>query len=53
MLLAIDVGNTETKLGCFTQAGDLTHTWRVTTDVKRTPDEYGVFFHAALCRRAG
>ncbi len=44
MLLAIDVGNTETKLGCFTQTGDLTHTWRVTTDVKRTPDEYGVFF---------
>lgn len=44
MLLAIDIGNTETKLGCFTQNGDLTHTWRVTTDVKRTPDEYGVFF---------
>ena len=44
MLLAIDVGNTETKLGCFTQAGQLTNTWRVTTDVKRTPDEYGVFF---------
>ena len=44
MLLTIDVGNTETKLGCFTQAGELTHTWRVATDVKRTPDEYGVFF---------
>jgi len=44
VLLAIDVGNTETKLGCFTQTGELTHTWRVTTDVKRTPDEYGVFF---------
>ena len=43
MLLTIDVGNTETKLGCF--SGErLTHTWRVTTELRRTPDEYGVFF---------
>jgi type III pantothenate kinase len=44
MLLAIDVGNTETKLGCFTEAGELARTWRVTTELRRTPDEYGVFF---------
>jgi type III pantothenate kinase len=43
MLLTIDVGNTETKLGCFAH-GELTNTWRVTTEVRRTPDEYGVFF---------
>jgi type III pantothenate kinase len=43
MLLTIDVGNTETKLGCFA-AGALKHTWRVTTDLRRTPDEYGAFF---------
>ena len=43
MLLAIDVGNTETKLGCFDGA-ELTHTWRITTELKRTPDEYGAFF---------
>lgn len=43
MLLAIDVGNTETKLGCF-DGSELTHTWRVTTELKRTPDEYGAFF---------
>ena len=43
MLLAIDVGNTETKLGCFDGA-DLKQTWRVTTELRRTPDEYGVFF---------
>jgi type III pantothenate kinase len=43
MLLAIDVGNTETKLGCFS-GSDLTKTWRVTTELRRTPDEYGVFF---------
>ncbi|HTU80956.1 MAG TPA: type III pantothenate kinase [Candidatus Acidoferrales bacterium] len=45
MLLAIDVGNTETKLGCFeTGDGPLCSRWRVTTDLARTPDEYGVFF---------
>src|SRR5215469_6349534 len=44
MLLAIDVGNTETKLGSFDGDGVLAHTWRVTTELKRTPDEYGVFF---------
>lgn len=43
MLLTIDVGNTETKLGCFAE-GELRHTWRVTTELRRTPDEYGVFF---------
>lgn len=45
MLLAIDVGNTETKLGCFELDSDvLCHHWRVTTDARRTADEYGVFF---------
>jgi type III pantothenate kinase len=43
MLLTIDVGNTETKLGCFS-GSELKHTWRVTTELRRTPDEYGVFF---------
>jgi type III pantothenate kinase len=43
MLLAIDVGNTETKLGCFTAEGTLAHHWRVTTEARRTADEYGVF----------
>ncbi len=45
MLLAIDVGNTETKLGVFERDGDdLARSWRVTTDARRTADEYGVFF---------
>ncbi|HTX57651.1 MAG TPA: type III pantothenate kinase [Candidatus Acidoferrales bacterium] len=44
MLLAIDVGNTETKLGCFNDGGaELVHHWRVTTESRRTADEYGVF----------
>jgi type III pantothenate kinase len=37
-LLAIDMGNTETTLGLF--AGrDLVRHWRISTDVRRTPDE--------------
>ncbi len=54
MLLGIDVGNTETKLGFF--AGrpgklELQKTWRVTTALRRTSDEFGIAF-AALFRRA-
>ncbi|MFN2449107.1 MAG: type III pantothenate kinase [Candidatus Baltobacteraceae bacterium] len=44
MLLAIDAGNTETKLGCFSPQGDLLQSWRVTTESRRTGDEYGVLF---------
>ena len=56
MLLVIDVGNTDTKLGFFKRglrrhAGELTKTWRVTTAHRRTGDEYGVLF-AAMFRRA-
>ncbi len=45
MLLTIDVGNTEMKLGVFHHADDRpVNTWRVTTELRRTADEYGVFF---------
>ncbi len=45
MLLAIDVGNTETKLGCFEDGTDtVAESWRVTTESRRTAVEYGVFF---------
>jgi type III pantothenate kinase len=43
MLLTLDVGNTETKLGVF-DGERLAHHWRVTTQPRRTADEYGVFF---------
>jgi type III pantothenate kinase len=44
MLLAIDVGNTETKLGAFDPAGTLLGTWRITTAPRRTADEFGILF---------
>ncbi|MBV8749996.1 MAG: type III pantothenate kinase [Candidatus Eremiobacteraeota bacterium] len=46
MLLCIDVGNTETKLGAFDAGGAIVGTWRVTTARRRTADEYGVLFSA-------
>ncbi|HZO93359.1 MAG TPA: type III pantothenate kinase [Candidatus Baltobacteraceae bacterium] len=46
MLLCIDVGNTETKLGAFDASGAMVGDWRVTTARRRTADEFGVLFSA-------
>lgn len=44
MLLAFDVGNTNTVMGLF-EGKALKSSWRFATDAKRTADEYGL-----LCR---
>ena len=48
MLLVIDVGNSDTKLGFYPLAGaalgPLARTWRVTTQRRRSSDEFGVLF---------
>ena len=45
MLLALDVGNTNTVLGLFQQDSvELQASWRVTTHITQTADEYGVLF---------
>jgi type III pantothenate kinase len=47
MLLALDVGNTNTVLGLYRLDGEkpeLTAHWRVTTHRSQTADEYGVLF---------
>jgi type III pantothenate kinase len=46
VLLCIDVGNTETKLGAFDASGAIVGNWRVTTARRRTADEFGVLFAA-------
>jgi type III pantothenate kinase len=43
VLLAIDVGNTNTVLGVF-EGASLRHQWRVETSSSRTHDEYGILF---------
>lgn len=43
MLLAIDIGNTQTHLGVF-QRDELIHEWRAATEPTRTADELALMF---------
>ena len=47
MLLAVDVGNTQTTIGLFDGPG-LRASWRVTTDRRGTGDEIAVLFESLL-----
>lgn len=44
MLLAFDVGNTNTVLGVF-RDGELIENWRIQTDSNKSTDEYGMLVH--------
>jgi len=41
MVFALDVGNTNIKCGVFIN-GELVNSWRMSTDMDRTADEYGI-----------
>ena len=45
MLLAIDIGNTNTVLGLF-KDGKLAHDWRIRTEVNMTIDEYAIILRS-------
>src|SRR6187551_2645108 len=47
MLLAVDVGNTQTALGLFRDGG-LTNDWRIATERSSTADELGVLLSGLL-----
>ena len=47
MLLAIDVGNTNTVLGMF-YGDELRHSWRIKTDSRTTADEMALTFRGLL-----
>ena len=47
MLLAIDIGNTNTVLGVF-EAEKLIHSWRIKTDARNTADELMLTFRGLL-----
>ncbi len=51
MLLAVNVGNTNTVLGVF-RGAELQHRWRASTEPERTADELAVLF-AGLLDQAG
>lgn len=55
MILAVDVGNTETVLGLFRErperpAPELLHSWRLATDPRRTSDEHAFLLQGFLDR---
>ena len=52
MLLAIDIGNTQTVLGLFV-ADEVDHTWRIATEDTRTADELAVMLTALLAQYPG
>ena len=47
MLLVIDIGNTNTSLGVY-ENNKLIETFRLSSDVKKTVDEYGISLLAIL-----
>ena len=47
MLLAIDIGNTNITIGLF-DGDEIEGTFRMTTKMPRTSDEYGIFFYIIL-----
>jgi type III pantothenate kinase len=47
MLLAVDIGNTQTQLGVF-RGDELVHQWRLSTDSRRTADELALLFGELL-----
>jgi type III pantothenate kinase len=47
VLLAVNVGNTNTVLGVF-RGSELEHQWRLSTETERTADELAVLFAGLL-----
>lgn len=47
MLLAVDVGNSNTVVGVF-RGDELVRHWRVSTEAERTPDEVALIFQGLL-----
>ena len=47
MLLTIDVGNTNTVIGCFS-GEQLTESWRIKTDTRATADELALLLRGLL-----
>ncbi|MGH2758750.1 MAG: type III pantothenate kinase, partial [Actinomycetota bacterium] len=47
MLLAVDIGNTETTIGVF-EGRELYKEWRISTQRERTTDELGLLINSFL-----
>jgi type III pantothenate kinase len=53
MLVAVDVGNTTTKIGRVSADGRVESVWRLATDARRTADEWSVFLGALTTKFEG
>src|SRR3954464_6079765 len=51
MLLAIDVGNTNTVMGVF-DGDEMLHSWRIKSDARNTADELALTFRGLLAEIA-
>ena len=51
MLFVMDIGNTQTVLGVF-EGKELRRDWRISTDKKKTADEYGALIRS-ICSASG
>lgn len=47
MLLVLDIGNANVKIGVF-RGDELVASWRIATDARRMPDEYAALFFSLL-----
>ncbi|MCL2818125.1 MAG: type III pantothenate kinase [Actinomycetia bacterium] len=52
MLLAVDIGNTQTAFGIFNDAGELVYTGRIATTSAKTPDELAILIHSLFARHS-
>jgi type III pantothenate kinase len=50
MLLTLDVGNTNTVIGCF-EGDDLVDSWRIKTDARATADEIALLLRGLLAEQ--
>jgi len=50
LLLAIDIGNTETVVGVY-RGKELQHHWRLHSDLEKTADEYGILLRQLFAPR--
>jgi len=53
MLLVVNIGNSVTVLGLRAEDGTIVHRWRIRTDPRCTPDEFGATLRTILATRPG
>lgn len=50
MILCIDIGNTNIKVALFDEGVRPIHVWRISSDARRTADEYTSMLYSIICQ---